>query len=142
MHPLVLQICLPGLHMGLGIYDCLWELLEGACTELDLLEAQHSSSGGEENSFQEYVAALKERDNLDQKLATAEERVTALDQLVTFFSLHSPNPAHDQNLKALREASSRSLLGVAAVVIKSMRVAYTVYFCCTGQGNTEGGGIS
>lgn len=36
----LIQVRLPGLHMSLGIYDRLWSLLEGACTELDLLLAQ------------------------------------------------------------------------------------------------------
>jgi len=102
--------------MSLGIYDRLWELLEGACTQLDLLLAEHSSVGGTDNSFQEYVAALKKKEQLEQKLKVAEQRVTAIDQIVTFFSLNSPDPAHNQNLKLLREASSKSLLEVADVV--------------------------
>lgn len=111
-----LQVCLPGLHMSLGIYDRLWELLEAACTALDLLLAKHTSAGALDNSFAEYVAALTKREELNTKLSAAEGRVTTLDQLVTFFSLHTPNAAHNQQLKALREASSMALLGVAAVV--------------------------
>lgn len=102
--------------MSLGIYDRLWELLEGSCTELDLLLAEHTSLGGKENSFGEYVGALKKREQLSLSLSAAEQRVTALDQLVTFLSLHTPNPDQNQQVKALRVTSSKALLGVAAVV--------------------------
>ncbi len=41
--------------MTLGIYDRLWDLLEGASNGLDLLLAKYCSGGGMENSFEEYV---------------------------------------------------------------------------------------
>lgn len=105
--------------MSLGIYDRLWELLEGACTGLDLLLAKHVSVGGLGSSYDEYVAALKKREELSVSLTAAEQRVTMLDQLVTYFSLHLPNPSQNQQLKIIREAASKALLGVAAVVNNS-----------------------
>ena len=99
--------------MSLGIYDRLWELLEGACTELDLLLAQHASVGGLGTSFDEYIVALKRREEQSAALTEAEQRVTALDQLVTFFSLHLHNPAHNQQLRLLRESASKAMLTVA-----------------------------
>ena len=36
LQELLLQVCIPGLHLSLGVFDCLWTLLEEACTELDL----------------------------------------------------------------------------------------------------------
>ena len=87
-HTLNLQICLPGLHMSLGIYERLWELLTSDCTKLDLLLAQHSSVCGTQGiSFQ---TALKKKEDLAHQLTTAEQRVITLDQLVTFVSLHAP----------------------------------------------------
>lgn len=108
--------------MSLGIYDRLWELLGDGCNKLDLLLAEHSSPEGRENSFQDYVIALKKKDQFEQDLAIAEQRVAAIDQLVTFLTLHSTDPAQDQGLNILREASSKSLLGVADVVTKSTKV--------------------
>lgn len=114
--PSACQVCPPGLHISLGIYDRLWELLEAACTELDLLLAKYTSAGGLDNSFEEYVSALRKREELNSKLTAAEGRVRALDEQVTFFSLHTPNAAVNQQLKILREATSKALLGVAGVV--------------------------
>ena len=113
------QICLPGLHMSLGIYDRLWELLEGACTELDMLLAKHTSTGGAGglgNSFDEYVAALRKREQLNEKITTCQQRASVLDQLVTCLSLHTPNAAQNPHLKVLREAASKAHLEVDAVV--------------------------
>lgn len=102
--------------MSLGIYDRLWELLEAACTQLDLLLAKHSSVGGLENSYDKYVAALKEKERLYAALATEEQRVLALDQLVTFLSIQLPNPASNQQLLTIRTAASKTILAVNALV--------------------------
>lgn len=84
--------------------------------ELDLLLAKHTTVRGSGTSFHEYVAALRKREQLTCSLGAAEQRVTTLDQHVTYFSVHTPNAAHHQQLRALREASSLALLRVAAVV--------------------------
>ena len=102
--------------MSLGIYDRLWELLEGSCTELDLLLAQYVTVGGMDNSFEQYAAALQKKEALTAKLHAAEQRATVTDQLVTFLSLHLSNPDGNPQIRILREASSRALLGVAAMV--------------------------
>lgn len=102
--------------MSLGIYDRLWELLEGSCTELDLLLAQHVTVGWLGTSFDQYVAALKRREALSVSLTAAEQKVTLFDQLVTYFSLHLPNPSHNQQLRHIREAASKAMLEVADVV--------------------------
>ena len=74
------------------------------------------SVGGLGNSFEEYVAALKKREELNASLSAAEQKVTMLDQLVTYLSVHISNPSQNQQLKILREAASKALLGVASVV--------------------------
>lgn len=105
--------------MSLGIYDRLWELLEGACTELDMLLAKHmstSGAGGLGNSFDEYVAALRKREQLSEKIATCQQRASVLDQLVTCLSLHTPKAAQNPHLKVMREAASKAHLEVDAVV--------------------------
>ena len=58
--------------MSLGIYNRLWDLLEADCTKLDLLLAQHTTAGGVDNSFTEYVVALQQREDLNASLTKAE----------------------------------------------------------------------
>lgn len=102
--------------MSLGIYDRLWELLEKACTELDLLLAEHTSVGGDGNTYFRYVEALRKKEKLTSTLTTAEQCATLLDQLVSLFSLHVPNAAHQQQLIILRQEASNARLGVNALV--------------------------
>lgn len=104
--------------MSLGIYDRLWELLEGGCTELDLLLAKYTTVGGLGNTFDQYVVALKKREQLEATLHDLEGKVTSLDEQVTFLSLYTSNPMANQLLQALRETTSLALLEVAAVVNK------------------------
>ena len=85
-------------------------------TELDLLLAEHVTVGGMDNTFERYAAALQKREALTAKLHAREQRASVVDQLVTFLSLHIPNPDGNPQVKAIREASSIALLGVAAVV--------------------------
>ena len=108
--------------MSLGIYDRLWQLLQGACNSLDLLLAKYSCVGTDNSSFQEYIVALRKREKLEHDLATADKRVSAVDQLVSFCTIHCPDAENDPGLKVIREASPRSLLAVAAVVIKSTKL--------------------
>ena len=111
-----IQVCPPGLHISLGVYDRLWDLLEGACTELDLLLAQHTAQGGEGNTYEQYVSALRKRDQLKSTVATEEQRATIMEQLITFFSLNIPNEAHRQQLALLRQEASKVRLGICALV--------------------------
>ena len=59
---------MPGLHISLGIFDRLWELLESACVELDLEFAEHNSGGTFGEAFANYSSALKESIKLTSEL--------------------------------------------------------------------------
>lgn len=83
---------------------------------MDLLLAEHTSVGGDGNTYLRYVEALKRREELKCSLATAEQRATLLEQLVSLFSLHVPNVAHQQQLIILRGEASKARLGVTALV--------------------------
>ncbi len=103
--------------MSLGIYDRLWDLLEGACTELDLQLAHHTTEGGGDgNTYQQYIAALRKREQLKSSHATEDTRATTLEQLANFFSLHIPNEAHRRQLVILRKEASQARLRVNALV--------------------------
>ena len=58
LHILYVQVCIPGLHLSLGIFNRLYTILENAYHELDLLQAERN---GVENlagtSFGSYSAA-------------------------------------------------------------------------------------
>ena len=56
------QVCIPGLHISLGIFNRLYSLLENACHELDLLQAEKDTGARDTRagtSFGQYSAALR-----------------------------------------------------------------------------------
>ena len=62
------KVCLPGLHITLGIFDRLFSLLEDCCHELDLsvaLEVNAIAAGG--HTYSQYVSALKEVKTLKEE---------------------------------------------------------------------------
>ena len=61
-------MCIPGLHISLGIFNRLYSLLENACHELDLLQAEKDTGAGDTRagtSFGQYSAALRRLSELD-----------------------------------------------------------------------------
>lgn len=113
-------MCLPGLHISLGVYDRLWELLEGACTRLDLLLAEHTLEGGTGNTYERFVAALRKREKLKSSQQTEEQRATTMEQLATFFSLHIPNEAHRRQLVLLRQEAANVRQKLSALVCRNI----------------------
>ena len=49
------KVCIPGLHLSLGIFDRLWNLLEKACKDLDFKSAVHDGQhdGTSAENFQQ-----------------------------------------------------------------------------------------
>ena len=97
-------MCIPGLHISLGIFDRLWELLENACNELDLaiIKDQHQAMDG----FGQYVKALDDVQQLRGKLNTLYQHAALLGELITYLMLHLPNPASDPILKQVQVEAS------------------------------------
>lgn len=101
-------MCIPGLHLSLGIYDRLWTLLEEACTSLDLrlAEANHGlpSSGG--STFNQYSIVLEQRSSLKAQLQSQNSHAEMLQQLSTYLTLSLPNPEQNQPLQAIRKEAA------------------------------------
>ena len=76
-----LQVCLPGLHITLGVFYRLFSLLEEACHNLDVAATcQGSHAGG---SYERYAQAVQSRSRLEEELRGVKEEVANLDQLAT-----------------------------------------------------------
>ena len=81
------KVCLPGLHISLGIFFRLYTLMEEACHELDLAAADLSNEGGV--SFSAYSADLQALSKLKDEAQMCEHGIHTLDQLCTVCP-HSP----------------------------------------------------
>ena len=72
---------MPGLHISLGIFYRLFELLEDRCKQLDLALAQDSSQPDSLHSFRLYSAALHKVAKLEEELRNDTEEAEAAEQL-------------------------------------------------------------
>ena len=101
-------MCVPGLHLSLGIFDHLWTLLEEACTELDLrlAEGNNGEGGIGSGTFIQYSVALKQRSSLKFQLDSQMAHVTVLEQLATFLTLSLADAEGSEPLRAVRREAS------------------------------------
>lgn len=83
-------MCLPGLHITLGVFFRLFSLLEDECHKLDIeLAARKSPDQGDKCSYINYVAKVhQERTLLDQKDILVEE-LRVLNQTLSYLVLHT-----------------------------------------------------
>ncbi len=104
-----LQVCLPGLHISLGIFLRLFTLLEDACHKLDFKLAQETSpSQRAQTSFAAYSQALRETRELQEERQRLDEEATTLEQVVSYLTLNLPTPLQHPTVSGVAtEAKSR-----------------------------------
>ena len=78
---------MPGLHISLGVFFHLFELLEDCCKKLDLALAQHSSHPDSLHSFRLYSAAVHKVAELEVEINNVTEEAEAAEQLNTYLAL-------------------------------------------------------
>ncbi len=91
-------MCLPGLHITLGVFFRLFTLLEDECHKIDMEMAQSTSTSASTTDKQPYInfraMIQKERELLDTK-KRVEHEVNWLEQTLSYLTLTSTsaNPA-------------------------------------------------
>ena len=92
------QVCIPGLHMSLGIFNRLFNLLERACQDLDLeMAARAAGEGIGGPTYQQHVKALGDLARVKEQQESAQQRATLYGQLATHFLLSISIPGSDQS---------------------------------------------
>jgi len=61
------KVCPPGLHISLGIFQRLFDLLEAECHNLDLQYAEHYNMAGDPTSFAEYARNVQQLASLQKQ---------------------------------------------------------------------------
>lgn len=109
-------MCLPGLHISLGIFFRLFTLLEDACHRLDfklalaVTESDRPESSTKPTSFQEYTMAIREKQEVKEQQLKLQSEAETLEQVATYMSLNIPDerPLEHPLIQAiLKEAHSR-----------------------------------
>ena len=99
------QVAPPGLHISLGIFYRLFTLLEMECHQLDCSLAAKSQGAlvGAGPSFEDYVAAVKKRQELKEMADSLESEANELEGIVTWFCIHLEDAETNPQLCILRE---------------------------------------
>lgn len=115
-------MCFPGLHLSLGIFDRLWNLLEQACTELDLhlasITTTEENGNSDSRTFDRYAASLRRLSELKNRLDAEKQTTTLLDQLTTFFSITLVDASTNSSLQRLRSQAMKAWEAVHDTVIE------------------------
>ncbi len=80
-------MCIPGLHLSLGIFDRLWTLLENSCKEADFRLAVDSNSGSASTSSFHKLSVLKLE---SQTLADYSRLVSEMHTYATLSAVSDP----------------------------------------------------
>lgn len=72
-----LKVCLPGLHISIGIFERLYILF---------VESRHALEGSE--GFQQFISRLQDAQKKRVELINVEQEARQCEQLATYFSLH------------------------------------------------------
>ena len=111
-------MCIPGLHISLGIFDRLYNLLADACYELDCLAAEENAGGGKAGtSFSQYQDACRQRSEVQKSIDHYQSVISTGNQMMTHVLLHMPNidPNHPV-VQQCKEAMSHNADRVKALV--------------------------
>lgn len=73
-----IQVSLPALHITLGIFGRLFELLEQSCHSLDLQLAHLSNSGPAPEPYQKYVELVQTITSLKEKASREHQKSLVL----------------------------------------------------------------
>ena len=117
-----LQVCFPGLHISLGIFKRIWTILEDSCTKLDLMLAEHATSGNFRGSYHKYVSALSNIVKLKEEMERLTLSARLLDHLLTYAIVSSPTPAVMVAQKSMIDKAKSQRSKAAAVV--SIRLSH------------------
>ena len=114
-------MCIPGLHLSLGIFNRLWTLLEEACTELDLrlAEESHGLPGTGGSTFNQYSVLLEKMSSIKVQLESQTSHTRVLEQLAVYLSLSVPNPESSEPLKAIRREAGVARQKADQMVLQS-----------------------
>ncbi len=95
-------MCLPGLHVTLGVFLRLFTLFEDECHKLDLeLAAKSTPQPSDRPAYSKHSDIVhQERSLLDAK-ALLEDEIKFLDQTASYLALNSSNPSTDPTLLAV-----------------------------------------
>lgn len=117
-------MCLPGLHISLGIFQRLFDLLEEECHNLDLLLAAHSDTELPSDvtpAFQRFCDTFAKLHQHKEKLSTERQQASFLEQTMTLLAINIPmnQQENDVQLQVVQSEAQACRKRVAEIVMKN-----------------------
>ena len=125
-----LQVCLPGLHITLGVFMRLFTLMEDECHKLDLEMAEAATrvtSASDKQSYTNFTDLIVEERVLLDKKKNLEDQLEWLDQTLSLLVLTSPTTSPP--IQAVKKAMEERRKVITEVVRKFTRLHNTTYTC-------------
>ena len=95
-------MCLPGLHITLGVFHRLFTLFEDECHQLDLELAELTNpQAGDRPAYCSHSNTVREERKLLDAKALLEDEIKWLEQTTSYLTLNSTNPSSDPALLAV-----------------------------------------
>lgn len=123
-------MCIPGLHITLGVYNRIWALLGGALTELDLKLAKlkcGTDTPTESGTYTHFKKLLQKIEEKQFEVNTQRDYARLVDDMVTHSTLVVPSPQTSGWINNLREASRTAHKTLDKMVHK---INYVTYLYC------------
>lgn len=104
-----MKVCIPGLHLSLGIFNRLWTLLEKRCKELDFsLAIEGASASGFSGDSADMLTKWS---NLQLEVKTSIQYADVISDLLTYSSVTvddvTASPFHNSLVAELESAHRR-----------------------------------
>ena len=121
------QVCLPGLHISLGIFQRLFDLMEQECHDLDLLLAACQNKrlpSDTTPAFDHFAATYADIHKTREELHTQRQHSDFLDQALTLLAMNIPESQQEGNsqLEVIRQEARACRQKIGQLVTGSVVV--------------------
>ena len=136
---IIMQVCLPGLHITLGVFHKMFELFEQECHNLDLQFAMQGAQEHTSTKFSEYSSALQKLFKSREQLHSAKDEATMMEQCATYSAVvvrsSDPVVCHlMQQAESARKSVTQLVCYTHAQCLSYLRnMGTTVYIMFTGE---------
>ena len=121
------KVALPALHITLGVFFRLFELLEEACHHLDLQMANMQQTTTFRAPFEKYSTTLKALNDIKAKIQHLEGKAKTVDQLASYLSLTLTKPEQDARVQLAFQEAAKYRQRIRELVSSQMNAIHIIY---------------
>ena len=113
----IIKVCPPGLHITLGVFQRLFNLLENECHLLDK-QIITAISSTRESTFEQYMQAKVSQSEFEQEKITLTSKINIAQQYLVLQLLTTPEPLQNQTVISTSEYIKTNTNRITEIVWK------------------------